>query len=191
MTNTPQERLDQAKQTLNERLEAVAVWQRIVDQKGYDKQAVDQLAHLKTLAEKAQETVTQAEKAADPSDPQTKADIKRLEKVNKEGQALTADISERMAALHKDIENWQELHKEAQHLADRYGLKAFDPGIEGKRFNGVFIALTRWVMDVRAYKRHQEIMAAGGIKALGKLNPNKPLFKNDREKMINERYGKD
>ena len=91
--------------------------------------------------------------------PEAQAAIKELEKINKEGVKLTADITKACEALHQQMGKWQALQKQSGKIARQYNQDPFDLGIAGSRLGSVKLAIDRWTQEVRSWKRNQEIMA--------------------------------
>ena len=152
---TTQERLQIAKAELAKKLETLELWERKVWEDQRSQQAAAQLEHVKGMVEKAREAVKQAEEvaelAANPTTPQAKKDLKRLEEINKEGLAMTHEITNAAEDLGREITRWQELQAESKRLAAMYDKKPFDLGIAGSRLGSLGRAVNYWVQEVRTW----------------------------------------
>ncbi len=184
-----QDRVTAAKAQVDQLAEAKAQWDKLAKQDPGSQNKAHQAAVLGDKLEKAKEALDRAAAAAalaaKPDSPEAKRDLARLDKINKEGLALTDDITERLEALHGDMIRWQELQDEARRLAATYERRSFTLGIAGSRLDTVRLAVTRWIQEVRAWERHKEITAQGAVKP---ANPDKLIFPSKREKMLKERY---
>ena len=183
-----QERLRITQHALDKRLETQALWEREVRNKPGDQQALDQLQHVSKMVESAKEAVKRAEEAAalaaDPTSKQAQAELKRLEKVNKQGAEMTETITQAAKDLHDQMVEWQELRKEAKRLADRYDLKPFDLGIAGSRLDSLQLAVDRWLQEIRSW----EIEKWRRDNPQPDPKPKPALFKTEHEKMLAQRY---
>ena len=73
-------------------------------------------------AEKAVKAATEAITAEQErlTSPEAQAEIKELEKINKEGLRLTAEITKACETLHDQMGKWEALQKDAKRFANRY-----------------------------------------------------------------------
>jgi len=118
--------------------------------------------------------------------PEAKAAIKELEKVNKEGLKLTADITQALQDLYKDMEKWEALQKQSKKLARQWEQQPFDLGIAGSRLGTVKLAVMRWIQEVHSWERSKEIAAMPNqVRA---VHPKRALPISEHEKMMRERY---
>jgi len=116
--------------------------------------------------------------------PEAQEAIKELEKINKEGVKLTADLTKAAEALHDQMTKWESLQKQSQRLARKYDQQPFDLGIAGSRLWRVKNAISIWTQEVHSWKRNLEIMAMpkNGFKAA------RQNMVPERQKMIKKRY---
>ena len=121
------------------------------------------------------------------SSPEAKAGIKELEKINKEGLKLTADITQALQDLYSDMEKWEALQKQSKTLARQWEKQPFDLGIAGSRLGTVKMAVQRWVQEVHSWERQKEIRSSGGHLAKP-VHKKRALPIGEREKMLRERY---
>ena len=91
--------------------------------------------------------------------PEAKKALKNLETINKQGLALTKEITEELEALDEKMGHWEQLQKQSKAIAREYNADPFDLGIAGSRLIRVRQAIKFWVQEVRSWKRHNEIMA--------------------------------
>ena len=153
---TTQERLQMAKASLAKNLETLELWENEVRNSPTNQEKKYQLEHVKGMVEKAREAVKRAEEvaelAANPTTPQAKKDLKRLEEINKEGLAMTHEITNAAEDLGREITRWQELQAESKRLAAMYDKKPFDLGIAGSRLGSLGRAVNYWVQEVRTWE---------------------------------------
>ena len=158
MTNK-QQTLEIAKQNLDERLKNLELWEKASRDHIGNQQKAEQAAHGRRMVEDAREQLKQAEAAAaiaaNPTSPQAIKELKQLEKVNKEGLALTLEITQAADELGKKIEKWHELQAESKRLANRYDMKPYDLGIAGSRLTTLGIAITRWQQEIKFWDREK------------------------------------
>jgi len=189
--STKENRIAQIKAELAELEKSLAHWESEARVNAGNMQAKDMLPHVTqrvedTRARLARE-IESAELAANPDSQKTKAELKELDQINKTGSKLMDDITKAAIALDGQIRELMNLQLQADRLAMRYEKRPFYSGITMARIQSVGHALARWRQEVQSWERHKEITAAGDQPRTS----NKPLIKNERAKMIDERYGKD
>lgn len=102
--------------------------------------------------------IEDAELAANPDSPQAKAELKELEKINKDGTVLMNDITKAAIALDGQIQELMTLQKQADRLAKRYDKRPWYSGVTMARIQTMGHAITRWRQEMQSRERHNEIM---------------------------------
>jgi hypothetical protein len=158
MSNT-QDRLQQAKRYLEEQLKAQELWENEVYSRPGKLEPINQLEVIKQRVAQARITVERAEEAAalaaDPDNPKTKAELKQLDQINKDGAKLMDDITKAAIALDGQIQELLTLQKQADKLAMRYDKRPWYSGITMARIQSMGHAITRWRQEVRSWDAHK------------------------------------
>jgi hypothetical protein len=155
MTITTQERVEQARRNLADRLEVLKLWEHEVWQKPGNQQAAAQLEHVKRMVEDAKKQLKQAEEAAalaaDPTHPKAKAELKELDQINKDGSKLMDDITKAAIALDGQIQELMTLQRQANKLAMKYDKRPWYSGIAINRIQTMGHAITRWRQEIKSW----------------------------------------
>lgn len=183
-----QNRLESARREVERLTEVKSQWDKLSREDPGSQQKADQAKVFERNLDQAklalQRIEDQVKRAADPTSPEAKADLKRLDKINKEGLSLTDEITADIRALADKIKHWDKLQRESQTLAGLYDQQPFDLGLSGSRLTSLGTSIIRWLQEYDSWERHKEIMA----KPSKPVKPKPGLFMSDHERMMNDRY---